>query len=76
MILELIHPGRGEQHRGVPARDKYIARTAYTPLGLEKAEVFFAKFVRFHDLRRLRLGIVANAGFNMISAHGGREKVK
>ena len=48
MVLELVHAGRGEQHRGVPARHQHVAGPADAALGLEEGQVFFAEFVGFH----------------------------
>ena len=48
VVLELVHAGRREQHRGVPARHQHVAGAADAALGLEERQIFFAKFVGFH----------------------------
>ena len=48
VVLELVHAGRREQHRGVPAGDQHVAGPADASLGLEEGQVFFAEFVGFH----------------------------
>lgn len=50
MVLELIHAGRREQHRGIPARNQYIAWLSDTAFGFEEGKVFFTKFIRFHGI--------------------------
>ncbi len=41
MILELIHPRRGEQHRRIPSRHQHITGLANATLALEKSQVLF-----------------------------------
>ena len=48
LVLELVHPGGGEQHGGVPAGNEYITGLANTPLGFKEGQVLFAQFVGFH----------------------------
>ena len=36
MVLELVHPGGGEEHGGVPAGDEHVARSAHATLCLEE----------------------------------------
>ena len=48
VVLELVHAGRREQHRGVPAGHQHVAGPADAALGLEEGQVFFAEFVGFH----------------------------
>ncbi len=48
VVLELVHAGRGEQHRGVPSRHQHVAGPADAALGLEEGQIFFAEFVGFH----------------------------
>ena len=40
VVLELVHAGRREQHRGVPARHQHVARAALCPLVSKKARYF------------------------------------
>jgi len=42
VVLELVHPRRSEQHRGVPGRYQYIAGTTRMAFGCKEFEVFFA----------------------------------
>ena len=42
MVLELVHAGRREQHRGVPAGHQHVAGPADAALGLEEGQIFFA----------------------------------
>ena len=42
MVLELVHAGGREQHRGIPARHQHVARPPRAALRLEEGEVFFA----------------------------------
>jgi len=49
MVLELVHPGGGEQHRRVPAGHEHVAGAADAALGLEEFQVLFAQLVAFHD---------------------------
>ena len=48
VVLELVHAGGREEHRGVPAGDQHVAGPADTPLGLEEGQILFAEFVGFH----------------------------
>ena len=48
MILELIHAGRREQHRGIPPRHEHIAGPAHAAFGFKEGQIFFANFVGFH----------------------------
>ena len=47
LALELVHPGRREQHRRVVGHE-HVARPADAALGGEEVEVGFAKFVGGH----------------------------
>ena len=49
VVLELVHAGRREQHRGIPARHQHVAGPADAALGLEERQILFAQFVGFHD---------------------------
>ena len=51
VVLELVHPGGREQHRGIPSRDQHVAGLAAMALGLEERQVSFAEFVGFHGRR-------------------------
>ena len=48
VVLELVHAGGREQHRGVPGRHEHVGGAAGVPLGLEEFKVFFAEFVGLH----------------------------
>ena len=48
MVLELVHPGGGEEDRRVPAGDEHVARAAHAPFGFKEGKVLFTKFVGFH----------------------------
>ena len=50
VVLELVHAGGREQHRGIPARHQHVAGPADAAFGLEEGEVLFAEFVGFHGL--------------------------
>ena len=39
MVLELVHAGWGEEHRGVPTGHKHIARPADTSLGFKEFQI-------------------------------------
>ena len=48
VVLELVHAGRREQDRRVPAGHQHVAGPANTTFGLEERQVFFPQFVAFH----------------------------
>jgi hypothetical protein len=48
MILELVHPGRREENRGVPSRHQNIAGLAMVAFRLKEAQILFTQFVGFH----------------------------
>ena len=50
MILKRIHPGGGEQDRGIPFRNENITRTNGVPFGLKEVEIALAYFVGFHRI--------------------------
>ena len=49
VVLELVHAGRREQHRRIPARHEHVAGPARVALRLEEGQIFFAEFVGFHE---------------------------
>ena len=76
VVLELVHAGRREQHRGVPAGHQHVAGPADAALGLEEGQVFFAEFVGFHAFGPPTCGGETGKGIEslIISADGGPEK--
>ena len=51
MVLELVHSGRGKQHRGIPPRHQHIARAALASLGFEKGQILFPQLIGLHAKR-------------------------
>ena len=48
MILELVHAGGREEHRGIPAGHEHVAGAANAALRLEERQVCLAKIVGLH----------------------------
>ena len=50
LVLELVHPGRREQHRRIPAWARARRSAAFAAFGFKEGEILFANFVGLHGL--------------------------
>ena len=76
VVLELVHAGGREEHRGVPAGHEHVAGPADAAFGLEEGQVLFAQFVAFHGhpYGKLEVIVVDIVKSCILSDDGGGER--